>query len=196
VPCGKRRQAVVLAIRSLRDHPNAHKAPRGEAPDGWRFIAAKITLPHVCFRIISLSVSGLFLRREVTGDASSPHQNRRIWDDWSQSGPAPGAQIGSSAARFPRPEASPGARPSRRENPCVAIAQPLPASPAPSPAKPAVGSDIATPTGAGLHRRAEADPSVAAAGQPLDAEAQQPQVPGRRGYEVGMRAGIGGRKES
>jgi hypothetical protein len=39
--------------------------------------------------------------------------------------------------------------------------------------------------GKALVSRLEA--SVAAAGRPLDA------VPGRRGYEVGMRAGIGGR---
>jgi hypothetical protein len=39
--------------------------------------------------------------------------------------------------------------------------------------------------GKALASRLEA--SVAAAGRPLDA------VPGRRGYEVGMRAGIGGR---
>ena len=44
--------------------------------------------------------------------------------------------------------------------------------------------DIATPTGSGLRRRAAADPSVAAAGRPLDAEARQAQVPGKRGYEV------------
>src|SRR5713101_6288083 len=50
--------------------------------------------------------------------------------------------------------------------------------------------------GARLRKRAEADLSVAAAGRPLDAEARQPQVPGRRGYEHGRRAGKPGPKES
>ncbi len=83
-----------------------------------------------------------------------------------------------------------------RDHRCAATGQPLPALPAPSRAKPAARSDIATPAGTGLRRRSAADPSAAVAGRLLDAESGQPQVPGSRGYEVGMRAGIGGQKES
>jgi hypothetical protein len=56
----------------------------------------------------------------------------------------------------------------------------LPASPAPSRARLAARSDIGIRVGAALRGRAEIDLSVAAAGRPLDAEARQPQVPGRR----------------
>jgi hypothetical protein len=84
----------------------------------------------------------------------------------------------------------------RAGSPCDATGPRLPALPAPSRARPAARSDIATPIEADLRRRAEADLSVAAAGRPLDAEARQPQVPGRRGYEHGRRAGKTGRKES
>ena len=83
----------------------------------------------------------------------------------------------------------------RAGSPCDATAPRSPASPAPSRAKPAARSDIATPTGADLRRTAEADPSAAAAGRPLDAQARQPQVPARRGYEHGRRAGQPGPKE-
>jgi hypothetical protein len=82
----------------------------------------------------------------------------------------------------------------RAGSPCDATGPRLPASPAPSRARPAARSDIATPIGAGLRSRAEADLSVAASGRPLDAEARQPQVPGRRGYEHGRRAGKPGPK--
>jgi hypothetical protein len=55
-----RSPADSTGTKTLRDHPNAHKAPREETPYGWRFIAAKITLPHVCFRIIALPFPDYF----------------------------------------------------------------------------------------------------------------------------------------
>jgi hypothetical protein len=82
---GKRRQAVVLPIRSLRDHPNAHKAPRGEAPYGWRFYcsedhsATRLFQDYCVVRFRTISSKGFGAVARSLGQGGYKEEMVRAW---------------------------------------------------------------------------------------------------------------------